>query len=208
MALSGRQEEAAALVAVDSLTHEAIAQQCGVTRKTIYLWLRKPDFAKRVEKLRADYRESARRLGIALMERRVAELNDQYDRLKRVRDARAVAYGDEPLGGGTGLVVRQVKLVKLYDAGSVDEELEGQPHGGALKRRRQRADVMESLKQSVEVVEWPIDTGLLREMREHLKHVAIELGQWGGDEPSVDVGPGKVTITSIKYVEPAPANGS
>jgi hypothetical protein len=143
LSLTQQQEEAAALVASDHLSDEAICQQVGVRwRRTLWKWRQLPEFAAAVEQHRATFRAAVRERGIALMERRIDRLNRTWLRLQQVVEARAEAHADEDApGASTGLLVRQVKLVKVYDAGElvpteIDEELEGQPQGGALRRRR------------------------------------------------------------------------
>lgn len=134
--------------------------------------------ARETEEREAAARRDLQEAGIAERQNRIAALNDRWQRLQQVIDARAEEHKDVP-GGDTGLLVATVKLVKVYDAGErkPDEELEPQPHGGALQRRHTH-DVLDPLKQSVEVMEYAVDTGLLKELREHEKQAAQEMGQW------------------------------
>ena len=184
------------LVAQDEQTDVQIAAACKISESTLERWKRHPEFAACVQEHRDAWREQIRERGIAERQNRVDAQNDRWRRMQMVVDARAEEHADVP-GGESGLLVRQVKLVKVYDAGKAgadaadDEddkpdagddirvELEGQPHGGALKRqRRSRADILESLQRSVEVEEYAVDTGLLKEFRELEKLAAQENGQW------------------------------
>ena len=66
--LSYRQKRAATLlVAGFKTTH--VATMVGVRRETIWAWKKQPRFAKRVEKLQADFLREVRRLVLPLMER-------------------------------------------------------------------------------------------------------------------------------------------
>lgn len=160
-ARSRRQERAALLVAADELTDEQIAARIGVTKGTLERWKRDPAFRERVREHRRLWRDEITREGIADRMARVAALNDRWQRLQRVIAARAVEHAAVP-GGDTGLLVRTVSLVKVY-------------------RASPREDGSEALAPSpatVLVTEYAVDTGLLRELREHEKQAAQELGQW------------------------------
>ena len=82
-------------------------------------------------------------------------------------EARAEEHKDVP-GGSTGLLVRQVKLVKIYSVPGQDLE-DDEPDA---------ADVLCSAKLNQVVYEYAVDTGLLKELREHERQAAQELGQW------------------------------
>jgi hypothetical protein len=188
---TARSERAALLVAQDEQTDVQIAKACKISDRTLDRWKLHPEFAARVREHRDRWREEITARGIAERQNRVDAQNDRWRRMQMVVEARAEEHKDVP-GGASGLLVRTVKLVKVYDAGRapdaqaddgdndrVEEELEGQPHGGALRRRRRtRTDVLESLQRSVEVDEYAVDTGLLKEFRELEKLAAQENGQW------------------------------
>ncbi len=120
--------------------------------------------------------------GIADKQNRVDALNDRWLRMQRVIEARAEEHAEIP-GGQTGLLVRQVKIVKLYAEIKADDDeppaeyLEGQPHGGALRRKKKKPELV-PLGPSVEVEEYAVDTGLLAELRATEKQAAQELEQW------------------------------
>lgn len=178
---SKRAEQAALLVAQDEIPDRLIAQRCRIGERTLERWKQHDEFAARVRDHVETWRAELKAKGIAERQNRIDAQNDRHARLQRVIGARAEEHKDVP-GGDTGLLVRQVKLVKAYDAGrpdeddQVDEELEGQPHGGALKRQRRRGG-LQPLKLAVEVEEYAVDTGLLKEMRELEELVAKETGQ-------------------------------
>lgn len=145
---TGQSEDAAQLLADGRLTQQEIAGRIGVDRKTLWNWRQHPEFAARVEEHLAAFRDEVRRRGLAMRERRVGALNDRWNRMQRVLEARA---DDKELqevpGGTTGLVVKDVK-------------------GVGKGENFQLIDI------------YRVDTALLKELREHEKQAAQELGQW------------------------------
>src|SRR5215218_1992033 len=107
-----RKEHAAQLVADGMLTLIAIAADVGVSVVTLRAWRKHPEFAARVEEHLEALRDEVRRQGIAVRELRLRALNDRWQRMQAVVEARA---GDPQLaeapGGKTGLIVRDVKAV-------------------------------------------------------------------------------------------------
>jgi AcrR family transcriptional regulator len=155
-------EKAAELLAVGELTVGEIAEAAGVSRQTIYNWRDHPEFKARVDDRLEEIRREIRRVGIADQLRRVHALNDRWNKMKRVIEAR----GADPTmaecpGGDTGLMVRTIKKVVLEDDTTPADE-ENRPRG----------------PRAVEVAEYAVDTGLLKELRDHEKQAAQELGQW------------------------------
>jgi hypothetical protein len=161
-----QREEAAALVADDTMTNAAICTRVGISLATLARWKHAPEFTARVEEHLAAFRKAVLDHGVARLELRVGALDDRWQRLRQVIEERA---RDQELtrvpGGSTGLLVRHSRGI-----GSGD--------------RFERVD------------EYLLDAALLREMREHEKQAAYELGHWQGsrtDEPAtkayVVVGP-------------------
>lgn len=141
MALSGRQEEAAGLVAADLLDDAAICERVGIrSRQTLHNWRQVPEFAARVEALRAEYRARIRSHGLAVRENRIRALNERYQLLEQVREARSEAYAREP-GGSTGLIA-VVTITKHGD------EVFGLDHG-MLREQRELAKHI-----AIETGEW------------------------------------------------------
>lgn len=160
---TGRREQAALLVAQDDLTNEQIAETVGITRQALDKWKLHPDFRARVQEHRDAWRAEIKAKGIAERQNRVDSYNDLHDRMQRVIEARAVEHADVP-GGNTGLLVRTAKLVKVYKS---DGDQEGED-----------GETLYSAKRDVIVYEYAVDTALLKEMREHKKQAAQDLGQW------------------------------
>lgn len=159
---------AAKLLADDRLTDEQIASEVDVHVQTLWLWKRHPDFQARIQSIVAAYAEAIKGRGIAERQNRVDALNDRWDKLKKVIEARAAdtTLAEVP-GGDTGLIVHQVK---------------GVGHGDGF----QLIDL------------YQVDTGLLSEARAHEKQAAQELGQWvekvaptdpTGQKPQAPLGP-------------------
>lgn len=171
MSLTGQQEEAAALVAADLHTDKTICEAVGVkNRVTLHRWKQLPAFKAAVEAHRAAYAQRVRATGLAIVENRVAALNDRWKRMQAVIDARAEDEAMQTVAGGsTGLLAHSLKAVGRGD----DFQL---------------IDVYE------------VDTGLLKELREHERQAAQELGQWLDKTETRHVG--NVVITSIKAIQP------
>lgn len=146
--LTSRKEQAALLVARDTQTDEAIAAEIGVGRATLARWKDDPRFARRVEEHRELWREHVTQTGIAVMEQRVATLNDLHDRMLTVISERAASpeMQDVP-GGKTGLLAHQMKAIGTGQNQTVIDE-------------------------------YVFDAALVREIRAHQEQVAKELGQW------------------------------
>lgn len=160
--LTPKQDQAARLVAEDRRPDREIAAQCGVAERTLERWKKLPAFMARVAEHREAWRDEELQKGIADRVERIRGYEDRRARLYRVMQARAEQHADVP-GGDTGLLIRQVKLVKVYDAEAGDEP---------------GTDVLYSAKKSVEVEEYAIDTGLLKELRDLERQAAQDLGQW------------------------------
>lgn len=141
-------QKAAKLVAAGDLSYEEIAAECSIGRATVARWAKTPQFEARVKRLVDEYAKAVRRRGIAILERRVAALDDRWDRMKRLMDARSADPGMKGVpGGDTGIVVRDLKGIGKGDDFQVVET-------------------------------FAFDAALFREFREHEKQAAQELGQW------------------------------
>lgn len=127
-------ERAAVLVAEDELSDERIAEECGVHRRTLARWKEHAEFRDRVGEHVEETRRAMARLAIAKRHKRVAVLDQLHEGLLRVVAERAAAHAEDaeqratedagtrflrsfigddgsPAGGGTGLLVKQFKMV-------------------------------------------------------------------------------------------------
>lgn len=141
-------EEAANLIARGELTIGAVADRLGIPVRSLYEWRKHPDFIARVDGLIDDMRAAIRRRAISWVERRVDRLNDAWLRMQQVIAERAADPALASVPGGK--------------TGLLCRNVKGVGRGDDF----QLIDVYE------------VDTGLLKELREHEKQAAQELGQW------------------------------
>lgn len=139
---------AAQLLAEDELSDATIAERCGVGRTALSGWKKHPTFAARVKEITEAIGAAGLHRAIAKRAARVRVLDEQLSRLQRIIDERA----DDP-------------------------DMEDVPGGktGLLVRRIKGIGSREQFR---EVEEYEVDAALLREIREHMKQAAQELGQW------------------------------
>jgi hypothetical protein len=168
--LSPKQERAAALVASERLTDEQVATEIGVDRRTIIRWRQTPAFAARVQAHVTELCEAVRKRGIAIRERRIAALQDRHERLLRVIAERAEAPEMQDVPGGTTGLLTHD--VKSVGAGALAE----------------RVDLYE------------LDAALLRELREHERQAAEELGQWTQKHEHAGPGGAPLAVKIIRGV--------
>ena len=136
------------MLADGRLSQEEIAERAGVSRSTIKRWLKDAEFAAKVDELVEDFAKEVRRRGLANLARRVAAQNDRWQRLQRVIEERADDPQFENVAGGRTGLI------------TVDWKTLG---------AGESAQIMPI---------YSVDTGLLKELREHEKLAAQELGQW------------------------------
>ncbi|SRR6266478_9266922 len=148
MLWTSNKEQAATLLAEDSLTIAQIAKKLHVTEKTIDRWKAEDEFKKRVEANVGLFRVRCLEFGLARKEARIAELSELHRLTKEFISERGASPAMQTIPGGkTGLVAMQWKML-----GSGEE-----------------AQAMQ---------EYEADTGLMREFRATLEQIARELGQW------------------------------
>jgi phage terminase small subunit len=128
------------------------------------------------------------RQGIAHQQNRIDALVRRHRLLEQVVNERAAdAFVADVPGGKTGLIVKQLKRVKHIYLPDPDDE-----DGRA----------------SVEVEDqWEaaVDTGLLKELRDHEKQVAQELGEWTEKREIGGMGGAPVLLEIRNIVVPLPA---
>lgn len=123
-----QRSKAALLVAADELPDEEIAKEVGVSRQALAAWKTHPDFAAMVGDHVGQFQAGMLRLHIAKKRERVKVLDEMHTKLLTVVEERAADYaaqaisGDVPAGGGTGLILRQIKQIGSgHDAQIVEE---------------------------------------------------------------------------------------
>jgi hypothetical protein len=193
-----RSEQAALLVAADELPDTQIADQLAVGRTTLERWKRHPAFRERVGNHVATWRAELRQRGIAEKQNRLDAYNDRWQALQTVIAERGADPAMQRVPGGkTGLLVRQVKLVKVYiTTGDPPEDGGEDEEDGAGER-------LESAKLYVEQEEFAVDTGTLKALLDIEKQAAIETGQW--EEKQVHSGGVKITVEYADAPAAAPA---
>ena len=165
-------EKAAGLVADARKTEVAIATEAGISERTLRNWKAHPVFAARVDSLVTEAKAAAKALTIANKERRVARLQDRSAKLDQVIAARAEEHATVP-GGDTGLLVREPKIVKVYNAESTRRR------GPSSVAEEDDDDERLTPTGGVQIVyEYRVDTGTLAEMRQIEKQAAQEVGEW------------------------------
>lgn len=151
---TAQRERAALLVAEDELSDEKIAESCGVKRVTLYRWKQHPEFSERVAEHVTALEAEMLKYSIAKRRKRIAALDDRWQRMQQVIEARSLDMsgvdrdGIPAIPGGiTGLLVHQEKAIGTGQNQTIIDE-------------------------------YAVDTGLLRELRAHEEQAAKELGQW------------------------------
>lgn len=151
------------MVAADALPDEQIAARLDVSRQTLANWKKHPAFMDRVEEHLTAARAAIKALGIANRQNRVDALNDRWSKMQTVIAERAA---DESSGA-----------YETHEDADGNKERIVAPgwKTGLLVRTEKQIGAGE---RAVHVVEFAVDTGLLRELRAHEEQAAKELGQW------------------------------
>lgn len=140
--------EAAQLLAADQLTDREIAAKVGISDRQLWRWKKVPEFQAKVKEIVAATERGILSRGIAARVRRVQALNDRWDRMRQVIAERGADPGMQTVAGGK--------------TGLLVHQVKGVGKGEDF----QLIDL------------YLVDTGLLKELREHEKQAAQELGQW------------------------------
>ncbi len=143
-----RKEEAALLLAIDELTDEAIIEKLDIARTSLYEWKKNEEFRSRIDVHIAEFRARVRRRGIAIIENRVSHLQRRHDLLNQIIRERGRSPEMAIVPGGT--------------TGLIVHQVKGVGKGEDFQI----------------IDEYVLDASLLRELREHEKQAAQELGQW------------------------------
>ncbi len=162
--MSKEREKAALLVAEDKLTDEQIASKLGIHKVTLERWKQRPEFRTRVQEHKDKWARALEAKGVASKELRVDVLNDLHESLRKLKAERAVSpLMENVAGGGTGLLVAEPILVKVYSSdgeeGTEDETLT-------------------PIKQSRIAYKYALDKALVQSILDIQKQVAQEMGQW------------------------------
>ena len=141
-------KRAAVLLAEDALTDQQIADTLGIDRATLHHWKKRPEFAAAVRRLADELGEVARRHAIGRKTRRLQALDARWHALQRLIAERAADPALQHVPGGQTGLL--VRTLKSIGGGPAVREVE----------------------------DFTLDAALLKELREHEKQAAQELGQW------------------------------
>lgn len=117
-----KHDKAALLLAEDELTDEQIAAEVGIHRTTLAKWKRDPTFAGLIGDQVGRLNAGMLRLPIAKKRERLKTLNMLHQRAMQVIEDRAKDMDGEATATGTGLLVRQTKIVRNGDDVTVQRE--------------------------------------------------------------------------------------
>lgn len=118
---TAQRHRAALLLAEDELSDADIADQLGIARSTLAGWKTRPEFAAQVGDYVGELQARMLRYRIAKKRERVKTLDTLHAKLLTVIDERAEEGMHAP-GAGTGLVVRQWKMIGVGRDAEVVEE--------------------------------------------------------------------------------------
>jgi hypothetical protein len=169
---NAQREQVATLLAEGELTDDEIGDKVGISSRQITRWKTHPDFTAKVATLSAE-------LGDAMLKYAIA---------RRVRRVKA-------------LDARQKKMLQVIDERSTDPKMADVPGGvtGLIVH-----DVKGVGKgEDFHLIDlYAVDIGLLRELREHEKQAAQELGQWAEKRELTGAGGGPFTArTTLDLAE-------
>lgn len=158
-----KRQRAAILLAEDDLTDEQIAEVLNIGRTTLSRWKTDPEFNAAVGDYRGKIIADALRLPIAKKHERVKVLNDLHTRSLRVIADRAERHVEELDDPDSAINATR----RIFGTDTPAEAATG-----LLVRQ-------ESVNASgMKTVNWAVDTGLMKEIRDLHKQAAQELGQW------------------------------
>ena len=146
--LDDPQIEAAYLLAEDKLTDAQIAKRLKIGRTTLHRWKQIPAFAAKVAEFVQQTEAEILKRGIARKARRVEALHARWLKMQRIIEDRSAAPEMQHVAGGKTGLL--VRQLKSIGSGPAAQVVE----------------------------EFEVDTGLLKELREHEKQAAVEMGQW------------------------------
>lgn len=143
--LTRKQAHAAARVAEDQQTDAQIAAAVGVSAVTLWKWKQRPDFATRVEEHKARWAAEIEQEGIANRQNRVNALNDRWELMQQVIEARAADATMTGPGHETGLLVRTYKPGKFRNVEEyrVDAALLAELRAHELQAARELGQLVE-----------------------------------------------------------------
>ena len=168
--LTAKQLRAAGLLAEDVLPDERIAEEVGISRKTLHNWKQEEEFRNAVRDKIAELDAAVSRYQFVKRRNRIALMNRQVEDYNQIVQERADWFTqndpDVP-GGKTGRIVKQVKQIGVGKAAELVEE-------------------------------YVLDKGLETQIQATLKQIAQERGEW--TEKREHTGPGGTPLIPITEI--------
>lgn len=201
--LTERQEQAAIYIA-QGKPYTNVADTMSVKRATVQRWLKLPAFGSRVSEEAQRIKDAIRDAGIANRQNRIDALNQRHKLMEAVIAARAEANRrrsvlmDQRTGKQLGgLMATGTGSEPTEDRDQIDFDT----YAAAGAETGLMVHTVTYLKDGRRE-EWAVDTGLLKELREHEKQAAIECGQWE-EPPAPPASASAVAITQVIVELPA-----
>lgn len=168
-------EQAAALLAADSLTDEQIAAKAKITRRQLVRWKQTPAFADRIASIVEKARAALERRGISDLANRVAAANARWLAMQEVITARAADGKEHPdvPGAATGLLVAKLRVVRVED------------------------DSEDGARRSIDVMDWAVDVGLIHALQSEERQTAQMLGEWSEKRELTGPAAGPIVIEYV-----------
>lgn len=99
------------MICEEGMTTTQVAESVGYPPSVVRMWLRRDDYQAKIREYHELFEEQMMQLSVAQKSRRIADLQTLLNKQKQVIDERATAYSHIPVGGGSGLLVKQTKSV-------------------------------------------------------------------------------------------------
>ena len=113
MSKSNVHEQAALLVSEDELSDAEIAQRCGINRRTLTRWKKRPKFLVLTEENGRHWKQDCESQGIAKRQPRIAVLQEIWQSLEHIVEIRAAIPEMQSVPGGkTGLLLRRRTVLR------------------------------------------------------------------------------------------------
>ncbi len=166
LTLWNEEQQTALLLLGKGRSASQTARDTGIAESTIYFWLRIPEYRQAVDHLYSQRWEALTTVTVANKQRRVDAQILRLEALYRIADERALHYAKNE-------ALRQAIYNKVENDVSnvgIDEYEAGTSTGYIVKKT--------TVTGKSTSTEYAVDTGLLGEIRQLEKQLAIELGQW------------------------------
>jgi hypothetical protein len=194
-----QKRQAAQLVASGELTVPKIGAKLGVSERTLRSWKADPEFAAWVTEIVETTRSAILQDGIAVVANRVGRLNETWNRLWAVVEARAKEHRDNAKA-------RERSAKTLKDGTDPDRPVAGSPISSDLPALAPGGETGLLARQTklatngAMVEEFVVDTGLLKELRAHEEQAAKELGQWQDRTTMYHIDPTRLSDEQLERI--------